>query len=276
MAGHARHGARRPRRVAAGRRLAAEGEYWSARALETLDPGRAVDAHLALLRPATVSPFARFAAARLEGPLARVGAPAGRGPARLRRRGATRGDLVGSRRLLTDAVLLAPPAAQEAALARLRAAYAEAPGYASGSTLRALPPPRLTADPARALSRTETLLALGLFDDAADGVPALFPGNGAEAALTRADLLRRGSRARASIRAAERVVGALPSDYLPELLPGGVRGLLYPRHYAGQIDEDARRFGADPTWCSRSCARSRASTPRALGGGGARACCRSC
>jgi len=25
-----------------------------------------------------------------------------------------------------------------------------------------------------------------------------------------------------------------------------VRGLLYPRHYAGRIGEDARRFGADP------------------------------
>jgi soluble lytic murein transglycosylase-like protein len=224
----------------------AEGEYWSARALETVDPGRAVDAHLALLRPATVSPFARFAAARLEGPLARA---AGRRASTL---GASaeaaraRGDLGGSRRLLTDGVLLAPPASQEAALARLREAYAATPAYAAGLQLRALPPPRLPADPARTLSRTETLLALGLFDDAADGVPALHPGNGAEAALTRADLLRRGSRARASIRAAELVVGALPSDYLPELLPAGVRGLLYPRHYAGRIDEDARRFGADP------------------------------
>ncbi|MET0551977.1 MAG: lytic transglycosylase domain-containing protein, partial [Vicinamibacteria bacterium] len=120
------------------------------------------------------------------------------------------------------------------------------PGYASGLELRALPPPRLSADPGRALSRTETLLALGLFDDAADGVPALVAGGGAQAALTRAELMRRGSRARASIRAAELVVGALPPDYLPELLPSEVRALLYPRHYAGRIGEDARRFGADP------------------------------
>ena len=223
-----------------------EGEYWSARALETLDPARAVDAHLALLRPATVSPFARFAAARLEGPLARVARPRAAALPASADAARARGDLVGARRLLTDAVLLAPPAAQGAALARLREAYAEAPGYASGLELRALAPPRLTAESgARPLADGDAA-ALGLFDDAADGVPALFPGNGAEAALTRADLLRRGSRARASIRAAERVVGALPSDYLPELLPGAVRGLLYPRHYAGQIDEDARRFGADP------------------------------
>ncbi|MET0555039.1 MAG: hypothetical protein ABW221_18500, partial [Vicinamibacteria bacterium] len=147
----------------------AEGEYWSARALETLDPRRAVDAHLALLRPATVSPFARFAEARLSGPLARAAAqrasalPAAADAAR------ARGDLAGARRLLTDAALLSPPASREAALARLRAAYAQAPGYASGLELRAAVPPRLSADPGRALSRTETLLALGLFDDAADG-----------------------------------------------------------------------------------------------------------
>jgi soluble lytic murein transglycosylase-like protein len=224
----------------------AEGEYWSARALETLDPRRAVDAHLALLRPATVSPFARFAAARLEGPLARV---AGQRAAALPAAAAAaraRGDLAGARRLLTDAALLAPPASHGEALARLREAYAGVPGYAAGLGLRALSPPRLSADPARVLSRTETLLALGLFDDAADGVPALYAGSGPEATLTRAELLRRGARARASIRAAEQVVGALPSDYLPELLPADVRGLLYPRHYAGRIGEDARRFGADP------------------------------
>jgi soluble lytic murein transglycosylase-like protein len=224
----------------------AEGEYWSARVLETLDPRRAVDAHLALLRPATVSPFARFAAARLEGPLSRA---AGQRAAALPAAAAAaraRGDLAGARRLLTDAVLLAPAASRDEALARLRAAYGDAPGYAAGLDLRPLTPPRLSADPARTFSRTETLLALGLFDDAADGVPALYAGSGAEATLTRAELLRRGTRARASIRAAEQVVGALPSDYLPELLPVDVRGLLYPRHYAGRIGEDARRFGADP------------------------------
>ena len=224
----------------------AEGEYWSARALETVDPGRAVDAHLALLRPATVSPFARFAAARLEGPLARAAHRRASALGASAEAARARGDLAVSRRLLTDGVLLSPPTAQDAALGRLREAYAGAPGYASGLQLRALPAPRLSADPARTLSRTETLLALGLFDDAAEGVPALYAGSGAEAALTRADLLRRGSRARASIRAAELVVAALPSDYLPELLPAGVRGLLYPRHYEGRIDEDARRFGADP------------------------------
>jgi hypothetical protein len=222
-----------------------EGEYWSARALEAVDPGRAVEAHLALLRPATVSPFARFAEARLAAPLARIAQqrattlPAAADAAR------GRGDLTAARRLLTDAALLAPSTAQDAALARLRAAYADAPGYASGLALRPLATRRLAAEPAP-LSRTETLLALGLFDDAADGVQALFPGNGAEAALTRAELLRRGGRARASIRAAELVVGALPADFLPELLPAGVRDLLYPRHYASLIGEDARRFGADP------------------------------
>lgn len=224
----------------------AEGEYWAARALEANDPQRALDAHLTLLRPATVSPFARFAQARLDTPLAR----------RARERAArlpqeaeaarVRGDLDAARRLLTDAALLATPASAPAARERLRDVYRQIPAYAAGLDLQPLALPRLATDAGAPASRTEILLALGLFDDAADQVSERYPGEAPAAALTRALLLRRGGRARASIRAAEGVVSALPAEFLPELLPADVRDLLYPRHYMALIQEDALRFGSDP------------------------------
>ena len=223
-----------------------EGEYWSARALETLDPARAVDAHLALLRPATVSPFARFAAARLEGPLARVARPRAAALPAAADAARARGDLVGARRLLTDAVLLAPPAAQGAALARLREAYAEAPGYASGLELRALAPPRLTADPG----------ARPLADGDAPGAGTLRRRGRRRAGALPRQRRRGGAHARGPAATRQprprlhprgRARGGCPALRLPAgAAAGAVRGLLYPRHYAGQIDEDARRFGADP------------------------------
>ncbi|HET9315268.1 MAG TPA: lytic transglycosylase domain-containing protein, partial [Vicinamibacteria bacterium] len=223
----------------------AEGDYWAARALETIDPQRSLEAHLALLRPATISPFARFAQARLEGPLARrareraVLLPAEAEAAR------ARGDLDAARRLMTDAALLATPGDAPAARERLRDLYRQLPAYASGLALQALSPPRL-ADAAAPATRTDALLAMGLFDDAAEGVGDRYAGASAEMALTRAALLQRDGRARASIRAAEGIVAALPTEFLPELLPGQVRDLLYPRHYLALIQEDALRFGADP------------------------------
>jgi soluble lytic murein transglycosylase-like protein len=225
----------------------AEGEYWAARALESIDPERALDAHLELLRPATVSPFARFAQARLETSLSRRARErAERLPldAEAARR---RGDLDAERRLLTDAALLASPGSAPGARDRLRNAYRQLPAYAVGLDLQPLAPPRLATDATAPVSRTEILLALGLFDDAADQVSERYPGKAPEAALTRALLLRRGGRARASIRAAEGVVSALPSEFMPELLPSEVRDLLYPRHYLALIQEDALRFGADPS-----------------------------
>jgi hypothetical protein len=224
----------------------AEGEYWEARALESLDPERALDAHLALLRPATVSPFARFAQSRLETSLApRARERAARLPSQAEAARA-RGDLEAARRLLTDAALLATPAVAPAARERLRDVYRDLPAYAGGLDLQPLPLPRLTTEAGAPSSRAEILLALGLFDDAADRVAERYPGGAPEAALTRALLLSRGGRARASIRAAEGVVSALPAEFLPELLPAEVRDLLYPRHYFALIREDALRFGADP------------------------------
>ncbi len=224
----------------------AEGDYWAARALETIDPDRALEAHLALLRPATVSPFARFAQARLEGPLAkRARDRAARLPLEADAARA-RGDLDAARRLLTDAALLAPVADVAAAQERLRGLYRELPGYAGGLGLQPLPLPRLSTGAAAPVTRTDVLLALGLFDDAADQVGERYAGSSPEMALTRATLLQRGGRARASIRAAEGIVSGLPAEFLPELLPGQVRDLLYPRHYLALIQEDALRFGADP------------------------------
>jgi soluble lytic murein transglycosylase-like protein len=228
----------------AGAASEAEGDYWEARALETIDPPRALEAHLALLRPATISPFARFAQARLDGPLARRALErADRLPLEADAARA-RGDVDAARRLLTDAALLAPPSGAPAARERLRELYRQLPAYANGVALQPLAPPRFSDGTAP--NRTEVLLAMGLFDDAADGVGERYAGTSPEMALTRASLLQRGGRARASIRAAEGIVSALPTEFLPELLPGQVRDLLHPRHYFALIQEDALRFGADP------------------------------
>ena len=224
----------------------AEGDYWSARALETSDPQRALEAHLALLRPATISPFARFAQARLEGPLARRAKERSAQLPPAAEAARTRGDLDAARRLMTDAALLATAADAPAARERLRDLYRQLPAYANGLGLQPLPLPRFTSETAVPATRTDVLLAMGLFDDAADGVAERYAGASPEMALTRASLLQRGGRARASIRAAEGIVSALPTEFLPELLPGQVRDLLYPRHYLTLIQEDALRFGADP------------------------------
>jgi soluble lytic murein transglycosylase len=128
----------------------------------------------------------------------------------------------------------------------LRDVYRALPAYAPGLALQGLPRPRFTSGADAPSARVDLLLAMGLFDDAADQVGDRYPGAGLQAALTRAQLLRQGGRARGSIRAAVQVVAALPDEFLPELLPADVRELLYPRHYLALIQEDAQRFGADP------------------------------
>jgi soluble lytic murein transglycosylase-like protein len=226
--------------------VGAEAEYWSARALESVSADQALDAYLDLLRPATVSPFARFAQARLATTLAR---PAGARAQRLRsdaEAARARGDLESARVLLTDAVLLAGAPDAPAARERLRGVYRDLPAYAPGLALQTWALPRFSSDEQAPSSRADLLLSMGLFDDAADLVSDRYAGSAPQSALTRASLLRRGGRARASIRAAEQVVSGLPSGFLPELLPADVRELLYPRHYIALIQEDAQRFGADP------------------------------
>ncbi|HVE70233.1 MAG TPA: lytic transglycosylase domain-containing protein, partial [Thermoanaerobaculia bacterium] len=67
------------------------------------------------------------------------------------------------------------------------------------------------------------------------------------AALTRSYALNLGAASKQSIYAIEVMMKAVPGDFHPELLPGVVRQLLYPRYFYAFIAADAKRYEADPT-----------------------------
>jgi tetratricopeptide (TPR) repeat protein len=228
----------------------AEIDYWSGRALETVDPGAAVVAFRGVLETAGRSPFARLARRQLAGPLK---AGARREVERLEAelgRLLNADDLEGARRAQTGVALLSPDEDRPAALAGLRDLYAELPAYREIVELRPLPFPRLplpedqrlTVDPAawNNRSRGSLLLSLGLFDEAADVIGDVYPSGAAAFGLTRAEALLRGGALRRSIAAVEGAVGALPSGYLPELLPPRVRELLHPVHHREIVEAEAR------------------------------------
>jgi soluble lytic murein transglycosylase len=161
---------------------------------------------------------------------------------------AATGDTDGARKLQTEAVLLSAPADAAPRRERLRGMYRELPRYRE--ILEAPPPtyPKLplfgeaaTEEP----KRLDLLLALGLFDDAAEEVIAAYPLQPLGSGIARAEALRRGQAGRGSIFAIESAL-QLPEGYLPELLPALVRELLYPRYFFDEITEQARKHGADP------------------------------
>jgi len=82
---------------------------------------------------------------------------------------------------------------------------------------------------------------MGLFDEAADDIPQSW------SLLTRSLALNRGDASRQSIYDIERFMKSVPADYVDALLPTVVRQLLYPRYFADAIEEDAKKYGADPT-----------------------------
>ena len=225
---------------------AAEAAYWEGRALEPLDKTRAVAAYLRVLRSGVATPFVAFARLRLDGPLqARSEAEAGRLEAEAARLDGA-GQKDGARRGLTDALLLSAPAAAAPRRSRLAELYRTLPAYQSALGLQPLPFPRLPLSEPEALPRTDLLLALGLFDDAGDGLVSRYPLEPPASALARAEALHRGGSPRSAIRAAEAARRGLPGDIPAPLLPPLLRERLYPRYFQEAIREDAERYGADP------------------------------
>jgi soluble lytic murein transglycosylase len=147
-----------------------------------------------------------------------------------------------ARRAQTDRVLLQPSAA---ALAKLADIYRRVPAYAAIVDLKPHSFPHFPLPPNA--SRAEQLMAMGLFDEAADEVPHLWPLHPMSSGLTQSLALNLGNASRESIQAIETLMNGVPNDYVPQLLPRVVRELLYPRYFAAFIEADAKSFGADPT-----------------------------
>jgi len=223
----------------------AEVAYWRARALEKSDRVAAVRAYLPVLRAKVPTHFAylarhRFSSAELRPHVERE----------IALRGAQVANLVKTRQFAlakdveTDRLLLTP-AGTAVDTATLRSIYLEIPAYRAVMELEPESMPALPLGPGS--DRASRLMALGLFDEAEDGISARWPLRGQKNLLTRSMALNRGSISRESILAAELLAKTLPDDFLPALLPLTARQLLYPRYFASYIEKDSATYDADPT-----------------------------
>lgn len=215
-------------------------DYWRARALEASNPPAAFAAYLNVLRAPMPTHFAYFARQRLDAqPLA------SRVAQEVKVRDAQVVALIAkaqwdaARRVETDRVLLHP-----GKLDRLASIYRQLPAYNGILSLRVEEFPKFPL-PDNA-DRVTQLMAMGLFDEAADGVRGRWPLRPAKSALTQSLAFNYGNASKESIYAVEVLMQSVPGDYVPQLLPQTVRELLYPRYFYEAITEDAKKYGADP------------------------------
>ena len=222
----------------------AEFDYWRARAVAGRDPSAAFPLYLSVLRNPTPSHFAYLTRKRLtEAPMAQHVAAA------IRTRQAQVKNLVAARQwdlareLQTDVLLLrATPSPQDIAL--LRQIYMELPVYRAIIELKPSTFPTLpNVNPE---DRTALLMALGLFDEAAESIPDRYSLQTPKEALTQALALHYGAASRESIYAVEVLMKQVPRDFHPDLLPLELRQLLYPRYFLDTIQSDSKAYGADP------------------------------
>lgn len=224
---------------------AAEFGYWRARALESRDPRASFLAYLGVLRATVPTHFAFFARARLATPAMqqRLTQELAIREAQVRNLVASK-QFAAAKQIETDRILLSSRNRAEE-LQRLASIYQQIPAYKNILTLQ---PQRLPALPnVDPNDRTSLLIALGLYDEATAEVRQRYPLHPLSSALTQSIALNRGNAARESIYAIEVLMKNVPSDYLPDLLPMSVRSLLYPRYFYSFIEEDSKKFGADPT-----------------------------
>jgi tetratricopeptide (TPR) repeat protein len=220
----------------------AEVAYWRARAAESRHPARALAGYLAVLRAEVPSHFAYLARHRLaREPLAKEAAAVAAQRRRQARARLQRGDAEAARRLQTDAVLLADDS--EADLEQLRQIYRALPKYRAVMEAR---PVALPTFPLRDPAPDELLAAMGLYDEAVQAAGRRYPLVPFRSGLTRSIVYRRGDASRLSIQAAESLMGQVPDDFVPQLLPRELRELLYPRYFYDQIADDAETYRADP------------------------------
>lgn len=128
-------------------------------------------------------------------------------------------------------------------------AHRPLPAHAKGKPAPAkAPPPAVAAPPPGPdlNARATLLMAMGLFDEAADQIPHRYGLRPLSHALTQSLALNYGNASKESIYAIEVLMASVPSDFIPDLLPLTVKQLLYPRYFFDSIATDSKRFGADP------------------------------
>ena len=219
-------------------------DYWRARALESSNPPAAFAAYLNVLRATQPTHFAYFARQRLDAPsmqpkLQQALATRDAEAARL----VAAGNWLVAKQVATDRILLSS-SNHVAELKQLTGIYAHLPEYANILNLQPEAFPRF---PLATADRASLLMAMGLYDEAADDIIHRYPLHPLKSALTQSVALNRGNASKESIFAIEVLMNSVPRDYVPELLPLAVRQLLYPRYFYDYISEDAKSFGADPT-----------------------------
>jgi soluble lytic murein transglycosylase len=220
-------------------------DYWKARALESPNPPAAFAAYLNVLRAPQPTHFAYFARQRLDAPSMqpKLHAALSTRDAEVVRLMAV-GNWLVAKQVATDRILLSSSNhVQE--LKRLAEIYRHLPEYANVLDLKAEAFPRFPLN--AGTDRASLLMAMGLFDEAADAIPHRYPLRPLQSALTQSLALNRGNASKESIFAIEVLMASVPRDYVPELLPMVVRQLLYPRYFYDYIAEDSKSFDADPT-----------------------------
>jgi hypothetical protein len=223
----------------------AEFAYWRARALENRDAPASFREYLTVLRSKAPSHFAYFARTRLDSP-----AMAPKLARELASREAQVAKLLADKKydeakgVQTDRILLSSRD-REKQLATLRTIYNELPAYRDILELKPRELPRFpTVD---ASDPNSLLMAMGLHDEAVPAIESRYGLTPASTGLTRSYALNLGGASKDSIYAIEVMMKAVPSDFHPDLLPGVVRQLLYPRYFYTFIAEDAKRYEADPS-----------------------------
>jgi soluble lytic murein transglycosylase-like protein len=217
--------------------------YWRARALENSNPPASFAAYLGVLRATAPTHFAYFARQRLDTPAMQAKLRwelAARDAEVAKQMAANQWDA--ARKIQTDRVLLQPSAA---ALNKLAEIYRHVPAYAAILELKAHAFPKFPLPPGA--SRADLLMAMGLFDEAADAVPRLWPLHPMSSGLTQSLALNLGNASKESIFAIEVLMNGVPNDTIPQLLPLVVRELLYPRYFFDFIAADAKSYDADAT-----------------------------
>ena len=219
--------------------------YWRARALESRDAHAAFNAYLGVLRAAVPTHFAYFARERLQSPemQSRVTQEVAVRDAQVKNLIASKQFAV-AKQIETDRILLSS-SNRAAELQRLSSIYRQLPPYRN---ILELEPQRLPSFPSvDPNDRAALLMAMGLYDEAPDEIRQKYPLHPLSSALTQSVALNRGAVSKESIYAVEVLMKSVPADYLPDLLPMTVRRLLYPRYFDTFIEEDSKKFGADPT-----------------------------
>lgn len=222
----------------------AEIDYWRARALENANPQASFAAYLKVLRSPMPTHFAYFARQRLDS-----AAMAPKLARELAVRDAQIPQLIAqkqfdlARRVQTDRILLSS-SNHDAELQRLAQIYRQIPAYRAILELKPETFPHFPLPPNA--DRASLLMAMGLFDEAADDVMKRWALRPPDIALTRSLALNMGNASKDSIFAIEVLMKSVPDDYVPELLPITVRQLLYPRYFDNYIVDDSKHFGADP------------------------------